>query len=111
MNGDSKSVVTYSNGGSPLNCTVSFVVQSFNINGVQRILPTLGAFTETKNLSPQTTVAIFSTATECMYTGRQIIAKTNYVMVMLCNGKDYVIILVLLRWYTRKWKVNVFQAP
>ena len=52
MNDDSQSVVTYSNDGSSLNRTDSFAIQSFNINGVQRILPTLGIFAETKNLLP-----------------------------------------------------------
>ena len=51
MNDDSQSVVTYSNDGSSLNRTGSFAIQSFNINGVQRILPTLGIFSETKKIS------------------------------------------------------------
>ena len=46
MNGDSQSVVTYSNDESSLNCTGNFVVQSFDINGVERILPTLGIFVD-----------------------------------------------------------------
>ena len=83
MNGDSQSVATYSYDRSSLNCTDSFVVQSFNINGVQRILPTLGIFTETKiSLVElvQTKLEILSAATECMYTESQIMAKMDFVM-------------------------------
>ena len=70
MNDDSQSVVTYSNDGSSLNRTGNFAIQSFNINGVQRILPTLGIFSETKKSlaeSIQTTLEILSVATGCMY--------------------------------------------
>ena len=83
MNGDSQSVVTYSNDGSSLNRTGNFVVQSFNINGVQRLLPTLGIFAETKKSLTeliQTTLEILSAATGCMYTGSQIMAKIDFVM-------------------------------
>ena len=83
MNGDSQSVATYSYDRSSLNCTDSFVVQSFNINRVQRILPTLGIFTETKiSLVElvQTKLEILSAATECMYTESQIMAKMDFVM-------------------------------
>ena len=55
---------------SSLNRTGSFAIQSFNINGVQRILPTLGIFSETKKSlaeSIQTTLEILSVATGCMY--------------------------------------------
>ena len=37
MNGDSQSVVTYANNGSLLNHTDNFVVQSFNISGMQKL--------------------------------------------------------------------------
>ena len=70
MNDDSQSVVTYSNDGSSLNRTDSFAIQSFNINGVQRILPTLGIFAETKKSLAeliQTTLEILSAATGYMY--------------------------------------------
>ena len=48
MNGDSQSVLTYSNDGSSLDHAGDSVVQSFNISRVQRILQTLGILTETK---------------------------------------------------------------
>ena len=47
MNGDSQKAVTYSNNELSLDRTGSFKVQSFNINGLQRVLPTLGIFAET----------------------------------------------------------------
>ena len=75
--------MTYSNDGSSLNCTGNFVVQSFNINGEQRILPTLGIFAETKRSLDelvQTTLEILSTATGYMYTESQIMAKIDFVM-------------------------------
>ena len=39
MNGDVDAVITYSNDGSSLSSTGSFVVLSFKINGVKRALP------------------------------------------------------------------------
>ena len=55
MNGDSQSVVTYSNDGSSLNRTGSFVVQLFNIHGVQRILniTKIRDFCRNKKISPR----------------------------------------------------------
>ena len=90
MNGDSQSVVTYSIDGSSLNHTGNFLVQLFKINGVQRILPTLGIFTETKKSLAelaQTTLEIFSAAIACMYTESQIIAKIDFVITdtLLCS--------------------------
>lgn len=51
---------------SSLNHTGNFVVQSFNINGVERMLPTLGIFAKTKKYLAeliQTTLEILSVAT------------------------------------------------
>ena len=59
------------------------MVQSFNISAVQRILPTLGIFTETKKSLTemiQTTLEILSAATGCMYYESQIMAKIDFVM-------------------------------
>ena len=66
------------------------MVHSFNINGVQNILPTLGIFAERKRSlaeSIQTMLEILSAATGCMYTESQIIerqkgkkAKIDFVM-------------------------------
>ena len=83
MNGDSQSVVNYLSYGSSLNRTGNFVVQSCNINGVQRLLPTLGIFAETKKSLTeliQTILEILSAATGCMYTDSQIMAKIDFVM-------------------------------
>ena len=83
MNGDSQNVVTYSNDGSSLNRTGNFVVQSFNINGVQRMLLTSGIFAETKKSLAeliQITLEILSAATGYMYTESQIMAKIDFVM-------------------------------
>ena len=80
MNGDSQTVVTYSNDGSSLNCTGNFVVHSFNINGVQKILPTLGIFAERKRSLAeliQTMLEILSATTGCMYTESQIVDRQN----------------------------------
>lgn len=52
MNGDSEKVVIYSNNTLPLDCTRNFKVRSFNISGLQRVLPTSGIFAETENLLP-----------------------------------------------------------
>ena len=46
---DSECVITYSNNGSALSGTGNFIVRSFSINGVQRALPTLGVFTESRS--------------------------------------------------------------
>ena len=68
---------------SSLNCTDNFVVQSFNISAVQRILPTLGIFAETKKSLTkliQTTLEILFAATGCVYYESQIMAKIDFVM-------------------------------
>ena len=41
-------VITYANGGSSKSRVVSFVVQSFMVNGKQRVLPVMSIFTESK---------------------------------------------------------------
>ena len=59
------------------------MVQSFNISAVQRILPTLGIFMETKKSLTemiQTTLEILSAATGCMYYESQIMAKIDFEM-------------------------------
>ena len=48
MEEENTSSITYSNDGSSMNGVGSFVVQSLTINGVQRTLPTLGIFTESR---------------------------------------------------------------
>ena len=61
----------------------SNVIQSFNINGVQRILLTLGIFAETKKSLAelfQPTLEILSAATGCMYTKSLTIVKIDFVM-------------------------------
>lgn len=66
MNGDSQSVLTDWNDGSSLDHAGDSVVQSFNINGVQRILRTFGILTETKKYLAkliQTTPEILAAAT------------------------------------------------
>ena len=83
INSDSQSVLTYSNDRSSLNRTSNFVLQSFNINRVQRILTTLGIFAETKKSLAeliQTTLKILSAATGCMYTESQIMDKIDFIM-------------------------------
>ena len=59
------------------------MVQSFNINRVQIIIPTLRIFAETeKSLTKfvQTTPEILSAVTGCVYTESQTMEKTNLVM-------------------------------
>ena len=51
MNGDSQTVVTYSNDGPSLNCTGNFVVHSFNINGVQKNITNIRDFCRKKKIS------------------------------------------------------------
>lgn len=96
---------------SSLNHTGNFVVQSFNINGVERMLPTLGIFAKTKKYLAeliQTTLEILSVATWCMYTESQIKAKVGFVKTESTSHNLGVI--EILKWHVRKWKVNMFQA-
>ena len=60
-----------------------FVFQLFNINGMQRMLPTLGIFAEAKKCLAelvQTTLEILSADTGCLYTESQTMAKIDFVM-------------------------------
>ena len=48
MEEDADVTVTYSNDGSAMNRVGNYIVQSFNINGKQRALPTLSIFGESR---------------------------------------------------------------
>ena len=77
------SSITYSNDGSSMNGVGSFVVQSLTINGVQRTLPNLGIFTESRESLKDleiTTLKILSTATGHKYSEQDILKKISFVM-------------------------------
>ena len=48
MKDDSSTTIVYSNDGSGMCGVGKYVVQSLNVNGIKRTLPTLGIFTETR---------------------------------------------------------------
>ena len=77
------SSITYPNDGSSMNGVGSFVVQSLTINGVQRTLPTLGIFTESRESLKDleiTALKILSAATGYKYSEQDILKKISFVM-------------------------------
>ena len=83
MSGGSECVIVYSNDGSALSGTGSFVVQSFLVNGVKRALPTLGIFTESKKTLTEleiTTLEILSASVGRKYSEKEILEKVDFVM-------------------------------
>ena len=83
MNSNENGVITYSNDGSSLSGTGSFVVQSFTINGKKRALPTLGVFTESKESLAELEIAtlrILSASVGHKYSAKDIMTKIDFVI-------------------------------
>ena len=75
--------ITYSNDGSSIRGVGSHVVQSLTINGVQRSLPTLAIFPESRESLKDlelTTLQIFSDASGNKYSEQVILNKISFVM-------------------------------
>ena len=71
MEEGTETMVVWANDGSAMSGVGSYVVQSLNINGIKRALPTVGIFTESReSLSDlmKDTVKILSTSTGYKYT-------------------------------------------
>ena len=76
-------VVTYSNDGSAMSGVGSYVVQSFTINSVQRVLPTFSIFTESRDSLKEMeimTIKILCAASGCKYTEQDILSNIDFVM-------------------------------
>jgi len=75
--------VMYANDGSGMNGVGNYVVQSLTVNGVQRVLPTFGIFTESrdslKNLE-KSTLRILCASTGYKYNEKQILEHIDFVM-------------------------------
>ena len=83
MHEGSETVITYSNDGSSRSGVGSFVVQSLNINGKQRALPSFGIFTETRESLEALEVAtykILSASSFHKYTEQDILGKVSFCM-------------------------------
>ena len=76
-------VVTYSYDGSSMSVVGSYVVQSFTINNVQRILPTFSIFIESRESLKDMeimTMKILCAASGHKYKEADILANINFVM-------------------------------
>ena len=83
MRNDCNTCITYSNDGSSMSGVGAYVVQSLTINGVQRSLPTLGVFTESRETLKDleiTTLKILSAASFHKYSEQDILRKISFVM-------------------------------
>ena len=75
--------VMYANDGSAMNSVGSYVVQSITIDGVQRPLPTLSIFTETRESLEELevmTVKMLSAAVGYKYSEKEILQRIDFVM-------------------------------
>ena len=81
---DSKeNTIVYSNDGSAQSGVGNYVVQSISINGVQRTLPTLGIFTESRESLAElekTTFQILSASTGYRFSEKEIVEHIDFVM-------------------------------
>ena len=83
MDNETKSMITYSNDGSSMSGVGSYVVQSLTINGVQRDLPTMAIFTESRQSIKDlevTTLKILSAATGHKFSEQEILSKIKFHM-------------------------------
>jgi hypothetical protein len=78
-----QSTIVYSNDGSALSRVGNYVVQSISINGVQRALPTLGIFTESRESLAELeklTLQMLSASTGHLFSGKDILEHIDFVM-------------------------------
>ena len=83
MEEDADVTVTYSNDGSAMNRVGNYIVQSFNINGKQRALPTLSTFGESRiNLKDLEVFTLNMLSASCggRYSEKEILGKMDFIM-------------------------------
>ena len=84
MSPDSEdTVITYSNDGSSKQRVGSFIVQSFMINGKERVLPTMPIFTESRESLKELEIMalkILSAASAGKYSESDILKHISFVM-------------------------------
>lgn len=76
-------VVAYSNDGSAMSGVGNYVVQSFTVNKVQRVLPTFSIFIESRDSLKELelmTLKMLSAATGFKYTEQDILSNITFVM-------------------------------
>lgn len=107
MQDDTATTVTYSNDGSAMSGVGSYVVQSLNVNGVQRALPTFSIFTESRNSLKDleiTTLRILAASSGHKYSEQDILKRISFVMTDSTSHNKGVIELVCQ-------ELNVEQIP
>ena len=107
MQDDTATTVTYSNDGSAMSGVGSYVVQSLNVNGVQRALPTFSIFTESRNSLKDleiTTLRILAASSGHKYSEQDILKRISFVMTDSTSHNKGVIELVCE-------ELNVEQIP
>ena len=76
-------VITYSNDGSSRSRVGAYLVQSLTINGKQRVLPTFGLISESRDTLKDleiTTAKILAAASGNKYSPSEIVGRINFVV-------------------------------
>ena len=83
MKDDSDTTIVYSNDGSGMSGVGKYIVQSLNVNGVKRTLPTLGIFTESRESLAdlmKDTMKMMTAASANKYSEKDLVEKIGFVM-------------------------------
>ena len=83
MSSEDETVVTYSNDGSSQSGVGGYIVQSFSIDGKQRVLPTLRIFSESRATLKELELMNFqmlSAATGCKFSEKDLVEKIDFVI-------------------------------
>ena len=81
MSSEDETVVTYSNDGSSQSGFGGYIVQSFSIDGKQRVLPTLSIFSESRATLKELELMTFkmlSAATGCKFSEKDLVEKIDF---------------------------------
>ena len=81
MSSEDETVVTYSNDGSSQSGVGGYIVQSFSIDGKQRVLPTLSIFSESRATLKELELMTFqmlSAATGCKFSEKDLVEKIDF---------------------------------